>query len=176
MVQEVQTGIWIANETTLETIEAVGTSSFKIVEWRQTKWGHYVSKCSGNGNVTWHYVSPNTTSPEIESTDLTITSNVGKAEFVMRNGGIRLPAQWTYQITISRGAAGNANGTMILKVWGKEVYRTLLYHANSTTDTIIADAGKFDTIEMWGQFEYVGSASSASIIFSPQPQITIQQL
>lgn len=176
MVQEVQTWVWITNETTLETIEAVGTSSFKIIEGRQTKGGHYVSECEGTGGVTWHYVSPNTTSPEIKSTDLTITTNTWKREFVIRNWGIRVPAQWSYQITITWGSSWNSNGTMILKVGGKEVYRKLLYSATSTTDTFVVDAGKFDTIEMWGQFEYTGSAPSASIVFSPKPTITVKQL
>ena len=53
MVQEVQTWVGITNETTLETIEAIGTSSFKIVEGRQTKGGRYASGCVASGNVYW---------------------------------------------------------------------------------------------------------------------------
>lgn len=176
MVQEVQTWVWITNETTLETIEAVGTSSFKIVEWRQTKWGRYVSRCKWSGSVSWTYQSPaSKVWPEVSWT-FTLTDSYGKAPFIIRNGGIRIPQQWTYEITVYWGSSWISNSQLILKAWGREIYRKLLYAAQSETATFEVDLWKFDIIELWGQFEYTSSWTTVTLYYSPYLQITVKQL
>ena len=177
MVQEVQTWIWITNETTLETIEAIGTSSFKIIEWRQTKWWHYISECNATWDVVWSYYSPASTDwPEIKSSDFHITSQTGQKEFVMRNGWVRVPAQWTYQIDLRFGAAWTSDATVILKASGRELYRKTLTSATTESITTYIDLGKFESIELWGQFLYKGGQSSANVTFWVNPTLKITQL
>lgn len=178
MVQDVQTWVWITNETTLETIEAIGTSSFKIVEWRQTKWGRYMSGCSGKWDVEWTYQSGGSReSWVLKSQDTTITSSYWKQGFIMSNGGIRVPQQWTYQITLTWGWGGSTNdATIILKWGGKVIYTKKFTSSGTETVTVYADLGKFETIEIWGEFYYKGSASAASLWFIPVPTLKIQQL
>ena len=102
MVQEVQTWVWITNETTLETIEAIGTSSFKIIEWRQTKGGHYVSGCVADGNVYYKYREGDSRdSGELKSEDTAIIKNTWKSEFSIRNWGIRVPNGGSYAIELT---------------------------------------------------------------------------
>lgn len=165
MVQEVQTGVWITNETTLETIEAIGTSSFKIIEWRQTKGGHFVSGCSATGGVNRNYQSGwSRDSGEIKSSNMTISDNFGKSELTLRNNWIRVPNPWTYQITLWRSGWGATNyATIILKWGGKTIYTKEFTSSDSETVVVSADLWKFDAIEIWGQFTYNWSASAASL-------------
>lgn len=85
MVQEVQTGVGIVNETTLETIEAIGTSSFKIVEGRQTRGNHYSIGCEATGTATWLLDEDDRDTGEVLCQNLTMTSQYGKQEFTMKN-------------------------------------------------------------------------------------------
>lgn len=175
MVQEVQTWVWITNETTLETIEAIGTSSFKIREWRQTTW-HYSSWCTATGQVYFNYQSwGSRDSWEIKSWNTTITSMTWKQEFVMSNGWVRVPVAWTYEITLTWGC-GSYTHEIIIKWWGKTLYSLSKTGSYSETVTFQADLWKFDTIEIWGHFYYSWSADAASMTFSTQPVLVIKQL
>lgn len=178
MVQEVQTWVGITNETTLETIEAIGTSSFKIIEGRQTKGEHYVSGCIADGNVKYTYhEGEERDSGEVMSTDTAILESLGKREFSIRNWGIRVPAAGTYSIQLTwGGGASTSNATIILKGGWKTLYTKTFTSSNSETVNLTADLGKFDLIEIRGQFYYKGSASVASMTFSTKPTLTIQQL
>lgn len=177
MVQEVQTWVGIVNETTLETIEAVGTSSFKIKEWRQTT-PRYTSSCKASGNVTWHRSEGESKQwPDTKSTNTTISDNYGKQGFTIRNGGIAVPAAWTYEITLFRwGGSSIDDATMILKAAGNTIYTKKFTSYNKETVTLRIDLGKFETIEIRGNFNYKGSSISATLSFSDVPTLTIQQL
>ena len=176
MVQEVQTWVGITNETTLETIEAIGTSSFKIVEWRQTKGGHYVSECSWKWNVRWHWDSPAPKLWPVIQWSWSLDSTTGKAQFQASGKGIRVPVAWSYEISLSWGSATIANSTLIVKASGKELYKKTINGSGNTSATFQVDLWKFEIIEMWAQFEYTSSNVSADLTFTPQPKITIKQL
>ena len=178
MVQEVQTWVWVYNETTLETIEAIGTSSFKIIEWRQTKWWHYLSQCVATGNVYFDYSWPvPIDSWEIKSTDTAISSMSGKSEYAMSNWWVRVPQAWTYKIDVAWGWGSNTlEATLIIKAEGKIVYQKTQRPYWDVTDTFYVDMWKFGTIEIRGDFNYWGTASSISVYFWSIPTLTIQQL
>ena len=178
MVQEVQTGIWITNETTLETIEAIGTSSFKIREWRQTVGGHYVSRCIASWNVyrEWH-TWDNRDSGVLTSPDIAITEDYWTSGFSIRDGGVRVPVAWSYQIDIYwNGGAGTLDATFILKWGGKVLYSKSSWWTNYTDNTtIMVELWKFDLIEICWEFYYTDS-SSLSAFFWGKPTLTITQL
>ena len=176
MLQEVQTWVWITNETTLETIEAIGTSSFKIREWRQTT-ARYVNKCVWSGNVTWHWETwDDRQSEEVMSINTAISSQNANQEYSIRNWWIRVPVAWTYQITFTwTWWSGSSNVTFILKGWGKELYSNEHTSSQTETVTVVANLWKFDLIELRWSFYYKGSSTAATmnIIVS---SIIIQQL
>jgi hypothetical protein len=176
MVQEVQTSTTPIVENTLETIEAIGTSSRKIIENRQTRWGHYASKCSASWTVKWYYDNQwGRQSEEIESDNLTISESTGKQSFELRDLWIRVPQAWTYQITLTWSWwSSTANNTMILRCWWNVVYTK--EHTSSQTETVIllVDMWKFDLVEAWSSFYYKGSASAASL--TNTYSLDIQQL
>lgn len=176
-MQEVQTWVWVYELTTIETIEAVGTSSPKIIEGRQTKGWHYVSEC----NADWQVHSSWTTwedrqRPKEQSTDFEVTSTTGKSEFITVNNWIRLPAAWSYEATLYWGWRW---ATIFIQDWDEILY-TKEFEWNdglkSETVTFTFDAWKFDIITLWGQFYYWGSSSSASLAFQYPPELTIRQL
>lgn len=178
MVQEVQTWVGITNETTLETIEAIGTSSFKIKEWRQTT-GHYVSGCEADWNIEWTYTSwGSRDSWEIQSTNMAINEIYWKQDFVIRDYWVRVPTSWTYQIWINWGWWWSTyKATLIVKAAGDVVYQQETPFTPTTYSTSVrVDLWKFDTIEIRWQFYYQWSASSAILAFSTKPTLTIQQL
>lgn len=176
MVQEVQTSVERPVETTLETIEAIGTSSIKIIEWRQTRGWHYASKCTASGTISWSYQRPwDPQSEEVESEDMAIDSNTGKQDYEIRQLWARVPQAWTYQITLTwRWWSSTSNATMILICWWKVVYT--LEHTSNQTDTVtlLVDMWKFDLVEAWGTFYYKGSSSAATL--SITYSMDIQQL
>ena len=155
MVQEVQTSITQTQETTLETIQAIGTSSFKIVEWRQTKGWHYV----GWGKTTgWQYnygASTTVTSP-ITQISITLDSEYWKYNYSIVNGWIRVPIAWTYEIEISWYWGSSLNSSAIfIKNWTTQnspnLYTNTFLTAGSEVKTITVDLGKFDIITAWWQ-------------------------
>ena len=178
-MQEVQTWIEIYDESTLDTIEAVGTSSRKIIEWRQTRGGHYVSRCEATGNVQWYWKEwDDRNSYYIKSQDLDITSQNGNVEFIMQNGNIRLPQAWTYQCTLYWGSGWpGIEWTIYIIVWGTTVYTNSFNNTfQEETVTFTFNAGKFAELELGWEFYYSWGLSSVSLAFSGQPTMTIQQL
>ena len=165
MVQEVQTSVERPVETTLETIEAIGTSSIKIIEGRQTRGWHYASKCTASWKVSWYYSNQGERqSEEVESQDMVISDNIGKQDYEIRELWVRVPQAWTYQITLTwSGWSSTSNATMILKCGWNVVYTQ--EHTSSQTETVVlvVDMGKFDLVEAWGSFYYKGSSSWATL-------------
>lgn len=179
MVQEVQTAVTFQNETTLETIEAVGTSSRKIIEWRQTIWWHNISRCEAWGNVGYRYISGTTPkqSDYIESTDLAITSSVGDYEFSMVGNGIRLPVKWWYQFDVSRGLSTiPRTANFYLYVGDVLAYTDIITNNGTKTTTFQINAWKFDLVTIWADFNYWGSSGTAWITLNPAAQLRIQLL
>lgn len=181
MVQEVQTWVWVYNETTLETIEAIGTSSFKIVEWRQTKGGHYTSSVETSWTSTWDYIRDVTPrqSPMVVSTDMAISSSSWKAEFTLSNYWIRVPAPWTYQITLHWSWwASTFQPTVYLIRWVNKsdtvLYTKTFSAHDEETITLNVDLGKFEIITIRWSFYYSGSAwvSNPTLVYT----LTLQQL
>ena len=176
MVQEVQTWVWITNETTLETIEAIGTSSFKIVEWRQTKWAKYAIGCEATWTASWSLSENNRDTWTVKS-KLSLTSSYGKQDFVISNGWVRFPTPWTYTIAITwRWGGSSLSATVTLNLGGTQIY-TKTFSGGAGTDTWSKniDVGKFDLLEMYTRFYYSWSGS-ASGWFVSDPVITITQL
>jgi len=178
MVQEVQTWVGIYNETTLETIEAIGTSSFKIKEWRQTT-PRYLWEVTGSGTVNRHYVSPNVDSGMIMGT-MTISDMVGKAEYSISNGWIRVPFAGTYRITY-RGTVGSAvaDTTLYLKAGTESNSPTLWTKTYNTwgvneSGSVIVDLGKFDIVTLRVHWYYTSTYASGDL--SNTLNVTIQQL
>lgn len=168
MVQEVQTWIGIANETTLETIEAIGTSSFKIKEGRQTT-GRYVSKCSGSAYVQRGYTGGTRDSGLVKGS-VTLANSDWLAEFIQTNGGIRIPKAGTYEITYASWQAGGVSydSNFYLKNWpnptDKNIYSySAVGYYYALNGSFIVDLGKFDIITCWATFNYTGSASGATL-------------
>ena len=159
MVQEVQKGVWVYNETTLETIEAVGTSSRKIIEWRQTRWEHYVISCKWTGanpsrqhHEWWPHQSPLVKWP------ITISSMEWKQEFIVSEWGIRVPSWWTYQITAERWwwVYDHWSTTFYIIKWTQSTDEVLFQQTSNNrekiTSTITVDLGKFDIITVWNSY------------------------
>lgn len=175
MVQEVQTGIGITQQTTLETIEAIGTSSFKIREWRQTT-DRFTRGCVATGNVSAYL--PNTwTSAITKSTDLAITEQTGKEGFSMSGGWIRIPVAWAYQIMLHWGWGGsNVESTISIRTSNRELYTKTFSGSSQKEDVLIpADLGKFETVQLRWKFKWNGSWP-VTLTFSTTPVLTIQQL
>lgn len=177
-MQEVQTWIEIYDESTLDTIEAVGTSSRKIIEWRQTRGGHFSSRCVATGNVTWYYDSGiSDSSGYVASEDLDITSLSWNVEYIIWDGWVRLPLAWSYQCTLTWWWGSTYwEQTIYIKVWGNTVYTNTFTNTYQTeTVTFIFNAGKFDLLELWWEYHVTGWPN-IELSFILQPEITIQQL
>lgn len=177
MVQEVQTWVWVYNETTLETIEAIGTSSFKIVEWRQTKGWHYVSSVTASWGASWSYSSSgawNRQSPDIKAT-LSLSNPVWKYEYAIDDGGVRVPVPWTYEVTItaSWGAWTMTVNSKVIKSDWTVIYTATTYWG-SDTKVVKLDLGKFETL--YAIFDFYYSWSSSWAFLSGSITMDIQQL
>jgi hypothetical protein len=181
MVQEVQKGVWVYNETTLETIEAVGTSSRKIIEWRQTRWEHYVISCEWTwwaANWTYNSWDPRQ-SPKV-NWPITLSSMEGKQEFTVTSWSVRVPTGWTYRITVERwwGVSGSYSTTFYIIKWTQSTDEVLFHQTSGNrvkiTTTITVDLGKFDTISLWNDYYYEWNAPSYPMWDTST--ISIQQL
>lgn len=180
MVQEVQTWVWITNETTLETIEAIGTSSFKIIEWRQTKGQHYVSYFQGTTGAAWSYTNQWSRDSWMIKGSISLTDMTWQKEYMMRDGWVVVPTAWTYHITLTgNNAWPTFQVTMHLKRWLNSSSPDIrskqdTYNQNDSADFTV-DLGKFDTITFRTEFYYTGGATSANLP-AWLTKLTIQQL
>lgn len=180
MVQEVQTGIWIYNETTLETIEAVGTSSRKIIEWRQTVGWHYASRCTAQWKANRSYTSWWSRSSPTLQAKLSITSTQWKKRFSAVDWGICVPEAWTYELTITWIGSNTTYGiTISVYKWDDTSGKRVFIASDNTnydpiTKSVLVDLGKFDTLNVYYDYYYSGSAAGAS--FGEMTTVTIQQI
>jgi hypothetical protein len=177
-MQEVQTWIEIYDESTLETIEAVGTSSRKIIEWRQTRWRHISSGCVATGNVSRYYDSMwPSESGYVASQDMAVSSQTWWVEYIIQDGWVRIPLGWTYQCTLTRWWWSTYHEmTIYIKVWGKTVYTNTFSWGNQTeTVSFIFNAWKFQLLELWWEFTVLWWPS-IMLEFTLKPTMTIQQL
>lgn len=180
MVQEVQTSVAIPQENTLETIEAIGTSSFKIVEWRQTRGWHYSSSAVVSGSASWTYFSSSweRQSPK-EKASMWLSSATWKASYLVRVWSVRVPTAWTYQLTLYRYWWSSRNSTTIYMVkwensWDTQLY-TKTFSANSSeTVNLEFDLGKFEVITFRFTFYYSWDSSQATL--QSNYRLTLKQL
>lgn len=145
MVQEVQTSVNQPIETTLETIQAVGTSSVKIVEGRQTTWGRFAYWCKASWNKSMY-------APDTQQITLTISSSYWNTEFLKVDGGIRIPLAWAYEI-VAECRWGNigwwVNFTHYIKSWDTDLFNVVTSNNNDTiTSSKTVNLGKFDIVKV----------------------------
>lgn len=174
MVQEVQTAVTIPQETTLDTIQAIGTSSVKIREWRQTTW-HYTSGVTASWSISWSWDPWNPRDSWKLSPNLTIGSSYWKMEYAKKMGSIRVPVAWSYQITLSWSWWSSISNATIVLMWGWNQLYTKTF-TSSSSETIVknVDLWKFDTVEVyWSLYCSSGYSSSMTMQVS---QLEIQQL
>lgn len=163
MVQEVQTWVGITNENTLETIEAIGTSSFKIKEWRQTTARYTVGRSGTCRPSSFQYRQGETDrwSEEQESSYIVETETWGNQDFQIKDAGVRVPTAWTYECHIYWGANGVNNKYIIKVKVGKTVYYSKEIDNPSwmTYDeaTFYMNLWKFDIVKVVWVFYYGGS-------------------
>lgn len=179
MVQEVQTSVAIPQENTLETIEAIGTSSFKIVEWRQTRGWHYSSSAVVSGSASWSYQSPgDRQSPKVQAS-MWLNSATWKATYAVRAWSVRVPTAWTYQLTLYWRWWSSRNSSTIYMVKWENEWDTQLYTRtfNSNTNETVNfnfDLGKFDVISFRFTFYYSWDSSAATL--GSEYNLTLKQL
>ena len=177
MVQEVQTSVWYTNQTTLETIEAVGTSSRKIIEGRQTIGWRGISTWEATWNVYWEYKWDGQRSSDyIESEDLEVASSSWPIEFVMRWNAVRLPVAWGYECELTWWVwSTQRTETIYVTVWSKVVYTGSRDSTWQETVKFKFNAGKFDELKIGWEFYWAGSSSSSTrLSFNPAPTLKIQ--
>ena len=177
MVQEVQTWIWITNETTLETIQAVWTSSVKIREGRQTI-KKFKSGASVSGSISWTYHNDGSRqSDRVQCKNLSITSYYWDESFYIRDYWVYIPSLWTYEVYVDwYWATSQRNVSLKLEVDGKILYTKTLNAWNPTDkNTILLNLWKYNCVKVWGQFYYWGSNTAATGSL-PINQISFKQL
>lgn len=100
MVQEVQTDVVKRTETTLETIEAIWTSSRKIIIDRQTRQRYYwASGITYSQTIPYDSYSPWTTSDM--SGTVTLSNKIWGMDYLKIDNTARIPIQWNYSITVT---------------------------------------------------------------------------
>jgi len=168
MVQQVQQ--WVINtpETTLETIEAVGTSSKKLIDWRQTTGEHFVWWCTTTWSVSWwyNYHTWNRSSWMVQG-NLWISTTRWPRTFSIVDKGIRVPKWWTYRLDMSwYGWSGSMKSTIYIKkgtsASDETIYTYTSYSSETRTLSKILTLWKFDTISMRWDFYYSWSSDYAS--------------
>lgn len=179
MVQEVQTSVWIQNPTTLDVIEWIGTSSFKLTEWRQVISDNSIINCKISSTVSWNYQRWGSTySWDIYSNNITIISQTW--EFDIRANDeylqIRVPIAWKYKIETSWWSWGS---TFSMSVEIKASNKTIISDStSSSSDSLWWEATvslwKYDLITHIGTFTYRWSSSGAG--FSDTEVITITKI
>lgn len=178
MVQEVQTSVAIPQENTLETIEAIGTSSFKIVEWRQTRGWHYSSSTKVSGSASWYYDnSGSRQSPKVQAS-MGLNSATWKATYAVRAWSVRVPTAWTYQLTLYRAWWSSRFSATIYMVkwensWDTQLY-TKTFYSNTETVNFTFDLGKFDVITF--RFSFYYNWDSSWSLMSSSYNLTLKQL
>lgn len=168
MVQQVQQ--WVINtpETTLETIEAVGTSSKKLIEWRQTTGEHFIWWCTATWSIHWwyDYHTGNRSSWTLQG-DMTLSTTRWPRIFIIVDKGVRVPKWWTYKLDmVWRWGYSSMRATIYVKKGtsfsDETIYTGVTYANADITVSNVLNLGKFDTISIWWDFYYSWSADYAS--------------
>lgn len=149
-IQQVQTPIDTTQETTLETIEAIWTSSRKIIIWRQTR-----QKIYGESGATYTFVTPLEyqnawTYHDLEGTG-TVSDEIWELSYNQQGNWMRLPLQSSYSLTITPAswratAYWDVVRTTRVLVGGKIVYTYDSTRTDGHTDTITITAWKFAVV------------------------------
>lgn len=167
MVQQVQQ--WVINtpETTLETIEAVGTSSKKLIDWRQTTWEHFVWWCTASWSVHWwyNYHTGNRRSWTLQG-NLWISTTRWPRTFSIVDKGIRVPKWWTYRLDLTWSWWGNFSTTIYIKKGTSFSDETIYTATSAATISKTLTLGKFDTITLRWEFYYYWSSDYASWVIN----------
>ena len=150
-LQEVQTAVDITPENTLETIEAIWTSSRKIIIWRQTRQRLY-----GESGATLAFVVPRVDYqpawfyPNLEWT-WSVSDEVWELAYTPQWNWMRLPIQSSYSLNITTVKWRSSSywpivATTRVKLSGDTIYS---YDSSSSADhseTITVIAGKFSVL------------------------------
>lgn len=155
MIQKVQTDVTTTPENTLETIEAIWTSSRKIIIWRQTR-----ERIYGESGATLNFTS---ISIQAHSGDIfenmdgtaTVTDVVWDLAYTLWGNWVRIPLQWNYQLTITTAKWSSVWRIMTTRV--KVDWVTVYTYTSSSntdhTDTINMTIGKFSVVSMEQDWE-----------------------
>ena len=150
MVQEVQTPVETTPINTLETIEAIWTSSRKIIIWRQTR-----DRLYWESGVTLSYYVPTVTVDWYTETEweATLLDEVWELSYNKNWEWVRIPIEWTYQLTIdcfrwSQNPSGTIIATTRVLADNKQIYSYDNSANSDHQDVITVTLGKFTTIRM----------------------------
>lgn len=172
MVQQVQQWVINTQETTLETIEAVGTSSKKLIEWRQTTWEHFIGYCSSSWSWNWWY-DYNTW--ERSSWLRQITLNIGtvnsKYIYSPKEKGIRVPKWWTYKLDLTwYWWASTMQNTLYIKNWTEQSSPTIYTYTSTSWTTrnysTTVNLWKFDIITARWSYYYSWDSQYATLVIT----------
>ena len=150
MVQQVQKAIEITPENTLETIEAIWTSSRKIIIWRQTR-----QKLYGQSWVTYNQEIPYQSYPigtyEDMSGTVTLSDKVWDLDYLLVWDAVKIPLQWNYSVTITpewRWGANYWKATTKLWINWQVAWQTTRVDNDLTPATLYLVLWKFDLLKL----------------------------
>lgn len=150
MVQQVQTAITTTPENTLETIEAIWTSSRKIIIGRQTRERIYEdSWVTLTFTVPFHWYSEGDVVYDIPWT-WALSDETGEWDYMLVDEGVRIPVQGYYSLTITtfHGSSLWVTTKTWVDVNDREVYTKSNSTNNDITETITLTLGKFSRINV----------------------------
>ena len=149
-LQEVQTAVDITPENTLETIEAIWTSSRKIIIGRQTRWiVQWWSWISMQNSVYLEMHAWDETDDLIWT--LTVFDAYWDLFYQFAWDAIRIPEQWNYAITITPADWSNSwyyTCTTKVWAWNEVIYSYLKNNNTPYSETINVTLGKFTLIKL----------------------------
>ena len=175
-MQEVQSSINSKPETMLQTIEAVGTSSRKIIYWRQTT-TRFASWCTVDGEIGWYYTQDWSRVSPMLNASLTQTSLMWGMEYRIVDKKVRVPIDWTYSVRIDMTwGSDRTYERFYVYAWNTQIfyYKFDDLAQETISQTVSVNLGKFDTISARWYFQYTWNSAAAQLYM--RPTITITQL
>lgn len=150
MIQDTQTNIAHPVNDTLETIDAIWTSSRKVIIWRQTR-----EIIRGESWAKLSFETEHINVPAWWGTYLdmdgtwTVYDEVGDVGYKAVDKWIRIPLQWNYSlgITTAKGWGWYLTATTTITVDWDEVYTYSTSSAADHTDTLNLTIGKFSIVK-----------------------------
>lgn len=152
MVQEVQTPVEATPINTLETIEAIWTSSRKIIIWRQTRDRPY-----GESKITLTLSLEPDLTPREETDDLrgdpVISDEAWEFTYTQIWDWIRIPLGGTYRLTVTTPSYRNNSSwsvypTVKVRAWSRVIYKYYNEEHSIHTETVIVSLGRFDVLSL----------------------------